>query len=278
MRKFKKIYIEITNMCNLSCSFCSKSKRQNKEMTVEEFEHIIKKIDKHTNYIYLHVKGEPLLHSKLEDILNICSKYNKKVHITTNGTLISKRLNLLLSNNCITQLNISLHSENKEKNYLDNIFNSAEKLSKNKAIIYRFWTMNNNSFDEKSTSIVEKIIDHYDLSTEIVEKIQKDIKTEIQKNIHINKANQFIWPSLDNNYMEEEGYCHALRIHIAILVDGTVVPCCLDGEGVINLGNIFEEELSDILDKKRTKDIMKGFQDRKVTEELCKRCSFKEKF
>ena len=99
-----------------------------------------------------------------------------------------------------------------------------------------------------------------------------------QDHIFVDKQEQFTWPSLNNDFCNPFGYCYGLKSHIAILVDGTVVPCCLDSEGIINLGNIYEESLDEILNKERTKAIKKGFQERKAIEELCKHCTYKNKF
>ena len=171
MKKFKKIYIEITNNCNLSCSFCSIDKRIKETISLENLEKLLIKIDDYTDYVYLHVKGEPLLHPNLKEVLDLCQKYNKKVNITTNGTLLKERENIL-THPIIRQINISLHSENKKVNYLENIFQTVDKL-KYKIIIYRFWTMDNYFLDEKSTKIVNKITNYYNLSPETVEKIKK---------------------------------------------------------------------------------------------------------
>ena len=92
---FKKIYIEITNVCNLKCKFCPDTSRKKAFMSVGEFEHIINKIHNHTNLVALHVKGEPLLHNKLEDILEVLEKYNLKANITTNGTLIKEKMQII---------------------------------------------------------------------------------------------------------------------------------------------------------------------------------------
>lgn len=67
--KFKKIYVEITNICNLNCSFCSKDNLKKKEMSLQEFDKVLSKIRQYTDTIYLHVKGEPLLHSKQKKFL-----------------------------------------------------------------------------------------------------------------------------------------------------------------------------------------------------------------
>ena len=117
--KFKRIYIEITNICNLKCSFCSNSKRNKKEMSIDEFELVMSKITMYTDYIYLHVKGETLSHHYLDDILSICKKYNKKVCITTNGVFLKDRLDILpetnLCSNCAKN-QPDLHLTSREEN------------------------------------------------------------------------------------------------------------------------------------------------------------------
>lgn len=278
MKKFKSIYIEITNICNLSCSFCSQDNLEKKNITSSEFEYILKEINNYTDYIYLHVKGEPLLHPNLKEILNLCKKYNKQVNITTNGTLLMKNIEILKNSKVVRQINISLHSENNKEHYLDEIFDATRQLSEDIIVVYRFWTLNNLKLNKKSTEIVEKITDNYKLSTETVDKIYTDENIKIANNIYISKDNLFVWPDLNNSYYKEEGYCHALKTHIAILVDGTVIPCCLDSKGIINLGNIYKEKFTDILNKERTINIRNNFNNRKCSEELCKHCSFKERF
>lgn len=275
MKKFKKIYIEITNICNLNCSFCSIDNRVKKEISINDFEEVLKKINDYTDYIYLHVKGEPLIHKNLKELLDIAKKYNKKVNITTNGTLIEKNIDVL-NHPAVRQINISLHSENNKDNYFEDIFSSVNKIN-NKIIVYRFWTMNNNLLNEKSTDIVNKIISYYKLSPEYVDKINNDNHIKIKDNIYIDKANEFIWPDLDNDYYNEIGYCYALKDQLAILVDGKVVPCCLDSKGIINLGNIYNESLEEIINSKKIQEMKENFSNRKACEELCKHCSFKDR-
>lgn len=278
MKKFKSIYVEITNICNLNCSFCSQDNLEKKSIKLAEFEHILKEINDYTDYIYLHVKGEPLLHQNLKEILDLCKKYNKQVNLTTNGTLLKNSKDILLNSKVVRQINISLHSENNKEHYLDEIFDVTKQLAKDIIIVYRFWTLKNLKLNTNSTQIVEKIIDNYNLSTDIVDKIYNEENIKIANNIYISKDNLFVWPDLNNSYYNEQGYCHALKTHIAILVDGTVIPCCLDSKGIINLGNIYQEKFSDILNKQRTINIRNNFNNRRCSEELCKHCSFKERF
>jgi len=244
-------------------------------MTKEEYKIILEKIKDYTDYIYLHVKGEPLLHPELIDFIKLAEKYHLKVNLTTNGTLFPKLAKELGSCENLNKINFSLHSENNILNYCENIFDNIKYLSPKTTIIYRLWTLKDHKLDEKSTKIVERLKRYYKLSPEIVERIKKENNIKILSTIYVDKDNEFIWPTINRH--KSLGYCYALKTHIAILVDGTVVPCCLDGNGVINLGNILETSLDEIINSEKYKKIQKSFQDRKPCEELCLSCKFKEK-
>ncbi len=124
---------------------------------------------------------------------------------------------------------------------------------------------------------MDNLKDYYKLSPEIVEKLKTEKHVKIRDNLYVDKALEFVWPSLDNDYYNEVGTCYALKDQLAILVDGTVVPCCLDSAGIIKLGNIFEDSMDDIINSKRYQDMLLGFRNRCVNEELCKKCSFKDR-
>ena len=276
-KRFKKIYIEITNNCNLNCSFCSIINKPKKEMSINEFKIIINKIKEYTDYIYLHIKGEPLLHSKLDEILNICDKNNIKVNITTNGTLLKRRKSILLKHKSIRQINVSLHSENNIINYFEDVFSTCKELSKNIYINYRLWTLEDYTLNKESTTIVNKIIKSYNLSTELVEKIKNDKNITIDINTFVNKNNLFVWPDESLN-LNIDSKCYGLIDQLGILVDGTIVPCCLDSNGIINLGNIFKDDLEDVLNSDLVKNIINGFKNNKSICLLCKNCNFKDRF
>ena len=271
--KFRKIYIEITNKCNLSCSFCSISHRELKEMSVKEFEHVLKEVSIYTKTIYLHVKGEPLYHSMLDEILSICDMYEMRVNITTNATLLEHKVEILQKHVCLRKLNISLHCETSMKDYYNRVFKAASKLE-NVYIVYRLWTLEDLRLNKESMKIVDAISSYYKLEEEMKNKIICEKHVQIKDHIIVDKDNMFTWPDLKNDFTHKEGYCFALKTHIAILSNGDVVPCCLDGEGVLKLGNIFEESLSSILEKEKTKRIKKSFQNRKPCETLCQKCGF----
>jgi len=263
MKKFKKIYVEITNICNLNCKFCPNDNLEKREMTLEEFEKILNKVNDHTDYLYLHVKGEPLLHSKFKEILLLSKKYNKQINITTNGTLLKKRIDDIIESRTVRQVNISLQSII-NMNILEDIIECADTLSENNIQVqYRMWA--NNKYQKH---ILNKLIGYYN-----IEFITNNNK--LKNNLYLNLDKEFIWPNLANNYISDTGTCYGTRTHIGILSDGTVIPCCLDSSGVINLGNIFNEKFEDILNKERIKEMKTNFQNNKICEELCQKCGYR---
>lgn len=279
--KIKRIYVEITNICNKQCSFCSINNRPKQEMSVANFEYIIKEIKPITNYIYLHVKGEPLLHSQLNKILSLCDQYKIHVNITTNGTLLHSKVQIINSHPCIRQINISLNSEeHPNKKYLNQILSSIQTIQNDQEryIVYRLWAQPNNQLSLPSHPMLNILGNFYQVSYDIKEKIKETNNIKLQKNIYLNRQAQFEWPNLKNPTQSITGTCHGLKDHFAILVDGTVVPCCLDSDGVINLGNIFKTPISQILNNEKTKQILKGYQCNTLIEELCQKCSYRLRF
>ncbi len=280
MKRFKKIYIEITNICNLSCNFCLISKRDKQSMSYSQLIHIINEIKPYTDYIYIHVKGEPLLHQELDKILLLCENNNIKVNIVTNGTLLNNKKEILLNSKAVRQISISMHSlTNKEgiENDMKDILEFTKEALKNNIIIsYRFWNINNeNNINAKIFNIIGN---YFCLDDSISKKLTDEKSIKICSNLYINKDMQFSWPTLSSEFISDKGFCYGLKDQIAILVDGTVVPCCLDGEGIIKLGNIFEDSFESILAKEKTKRIIKAFLNNKVVEELCQKCSYKNRF
>ena len=273
---FKKIYIEITNICNLKCKFCPETSRKKECMPLEKFEEVISKIYNYTNLVCLHIKGEPLLHKNLEGILGVLEKYNLKANITTNGTLIKEKLDVLKNSKAVRQINFSIHSimqnEKLNEQYLKNIFEGVEELE-NIIISYRLWNLKDIKENDRNINIIKSIEDYYKISNLKQQLIENEF-TQLRKDIFINQDTEFTWPDIDKEEIIGNGRCLALKDQVAILVDGTVVPCCLDNNGDIPLGNIFEETMEEILDKPQSKLIKKNFESSIKTCKLCKTCGF----
>lgn len=274
--KFKKIYIEITNHCNLSCSFCSKDYKKKRQITEQEFLHILKEITPYTSTIYLHVKGEPLLHSNLDELLSLTDLFSVRVNITTNGILLPHQLETINKHASVKKINISLHAEYKNSDIIEKILKATTKLRRDIIVILRLWTLKEKVLDKKSLKIVERLKKFYSLSEEIVEKIKTEKNIKINSTTYVDKDYKFIWPKKTN--YKSCGYCMALKTQIAILADGTVVPCCLDSKGIINLGNIYNQSFFSILTSSRLQKLKTSFQNHVPSEELCQSCTFKERF
>ena len=276
---FKKIYIEITNICNLKCTFCPETNRKKQSISIENFEEIIRKIHKHTKLVCLHVKGEPLLHNNLADILKILEKYELKANITTNGTLIKEKLEIIKKSEAVRQINFSIHSitQNEKLNtqYIQDIFESAEQLE-NIIISYRLWNLKTIKENDINNNIIKTIEDYYSIAN-LKQQLTENDFLKLKENVFINQDIEFTWPDINKKEIIERGRCLGLKEQIAILVDGTVVPCCLDNNGDIPLGNILEETLEDILNNSKSVGIKKGFENNIIICKLCKTCGFLEK-
>jgi len=260
---YKKVYVEITNNCNLSCDFCIKNKRNRKFMNKEEFLIILSKLKGITNYLYFHVLGEPLLHPEINNFIDTASEYYK-INITTNGYLIDR----IKDNKNINMLNISLHSYDSKynislSNYLDNIFNTVDLLIKNGTKVnFRLWVDN-----RENDNIINYINSYYKTNIRLE-------KCKIKDNLYLDISSYFIWPDLENNYYNDVGKCYGLIDHFGILVDGTIVPCCLDSKANINLGNIYKDDIDKVLNSDTCKEMVLGFKNNKKIQELCKHCKF----
>jgi radical SAM protein with 4Fe4S-binding SPASM domain len=259
-------------------------------MSIDMFCKILDQIKDHTEYIYLHVKGEPLLHPEIDQFLDICYDKGFKVNITTNGTLINKVKDKLLLKPALRMINFSLHSfdgnegaQNKEE-YLYNILSfTKEALKRTETMIaLRLWNYEeDNSINlekKKNDAMLAAIEKEFNLDDRILEQVLPGKGIKIADRIYLNQDHQFQWPDLKENEDDGKGFCYGLRNQVAILVDGTVVPCCLDGEGVIALGNINTTHFSEIVESKRACNIFDGFSRREAVEELCRKCGYRKKF
>lgn len=277
MKRFAKVYIEISNICNLKCSFCPGTNRKPKKMNTDEFRTVLEKIKDYTDYIYFHLLGEPLCHPQLEEFLKLAESMQFKVIITTNGTLLNKNKEILLNSKSHYKTVISLHSFEANdnnisfENYLKECFEYAKVSENKKVVVLRLW---NNGGEN---SLNEKIL--YTLENYFPKPwVNERNGTRIGQKIYIQYGDKFDWPSLESDNINEKVFCYGLRDQIGVLADGTVVPCCLDNNGEIPLGNIFKDDLENILSSQKAQNIYNGFSNRTAQEELCKRCSFVRKF
>lgn len=251
-------------------------------MATKQFEYVAKQISPLTDTICLHLMGEPLLHPNLNDILKIAEQYNLNVNLTTNGTLLKQNCNLLL-NNKIRKISVSLHSFEANKQniclseYLSNVIETCSLLNQktNTIIEFRLWN-NNQNLNQLNETIINTLCNYF--NTNII--LQKNVKNyTIIENVFLGFEDVFEWPiNTTNKNKDDCKFCYALKTHFGILCDGTVVPCCLDSEGRLALGNIFKQDINEILSCQRAKDLRKGFANRNINESFCKTCSYAKRF
>ncbi len=285
-KQFSRIYLEITNICNLSCSFCLGNHRPSHFMSVCEFETILPQLTPFTDYLCLHVLGEPLLHPDLADLLDAAHRHGFRVNITTNGTLLAKMQETLLQAPALRKVSISLHSletpdEAVRTAYLREVAAFANLAPQHDVLCeLRLWNLGVDRIDNRE--IFTPLCQQLGLDDATIASARAGIEqtggVTLKPKLFLGKAARFVWPSLDAPRTEQPVFCHALRNQAAILCDGTVVPCCLDSHGDMPLGNVFETPFGEILKGERAIAIYDGFSRRHPSEELCKRCGYATRF
>ena len=277
MKRFNKIYLEISNVCNLKCNFCPGTRRKAHIMTEEDFSSLLPKLRPWTDYLYFHLMGEPLCHPMLEWFLELAGGAGIKVILTTNGTLLKKQEAVLLCSPALHKVNISLHAFEANdlsmpfSEYLAQCFDFGKAANGKKLVVYRLW--NNGGADEKNDAILAAMEAAFPKPWKVERR-----GTRIGDRVYLEYGDKFDWPDLSAEDGGERVFCYGLRDQIGVLCDGTVVPCCLDHEGDIALGNLFEESMDKILETPRAKAIYEGFGNKKASEELCRKCGYARRF
>lgn len=277
MKRFQKIYLEISNYCNLDCAFCPGTRRPRHAMTQAEFSSLLVKLRPWTDYLYFHLMGEPLVHPQLAVFLELAGEAGFKVILTTNGTLLSKKQDVLLSAPGLHKLNISLHAFEANalavpfSQYLSDCFSFGQAAQGKKLVVYRLW--NQGGADAKNAEILHTMKQFFPAPW-----TEQRRGIRIGDRIFLEYGDKFDWPDLSAPEGDAQMFCYGLRDQLGILCNGTVVPCCLDHEGDLALGNLFTQSLEEILASPLAQDIYGGFSQRKATQELCRKCGYARRF
>lgn len=282
----KRIYIEISNICNLQCTFCPVVERDKEVMSLEDFSRVLKEAKPLAEEVCLHLMGEPLAHPEFTKILAVCEELRVPIQLTTNGVVIEKKVEDLLNATVIRQINFSIQAykdnfPNKPlDSYLKPIFDFTKQAFEKRPemyINYRLWNQKESDSPENE---------------EVYQKVENEFEVEINRNIQVESIkskrllnrlylhfdSRFEWPSYDLPPQGVEGRCHALISHIGIHANGTVVPCCLDKEANIPLGNCLKDDLVSILNSERALTMKKGFQNNQRVEKFCQHCTYINRF
>ncbi len=275
-KKYSRVYVEITNICNRSCSFCPGTKRDARRMTLDEFSHICSELSGLTDYIYFHVMGEPLTHPELPEFIKYAVGMGFKSAITTNGTLLDKCGDSLITSG-VYKVSLSVHSfegndADEQSSYLESLCKFADKASKAGVLtVFRLW---NRGCDDGRNDITLDFLKNYFAD----EWTWGARGARLRDKLHLEYGDRFAWPDIEADEGDTDVFCYGLRDHFGILSDGRVIPCCLDREGEITLGNIYETPIRDILSATRAESIRAGFDRRCAVEELCRKCGYARRF
>lgn len=274
---YSRVYVEITTICNRNCTFCPGTKRELQRMSMEEFQKIIEKLKGVTKYLYLHVMGEPLTHPLLPEFIRYATEQGFRVAVTTNGTLLAKRGHELLEAG-VYKVNISIHSfeegsDEAYRQYISDCIRFADEASAAGVLtVLRLW---NRGFDAGRNINTLELLQEYFSGEEWTEGSRG---SRIRPKLHLEYGERFEWPDMKKEDRGNEVYCYGLKDHFAVLCDGRVIPCCLDREGEITLGNLFMQTPEEILSSHRAVCMKQGFQNRRATEELCRKCGYARRF
>ena len=284
--RFKRVYLEISNLCNLRCPFCIPLSRPTGRMSAQRFREAAEQIRPFSDYLYLHVKGEPLCHPELPEILSICHELGFQVNVTTNGTLLRERGEALLSCPAVRQVNLSIHSfsqlpaQEGERCLEEAIAFGKRALEQGRPyVVYRMWNLGEGRrIDPASLALLRRIGREFPTAHDLEAELAFKKSAAIAKGVFLSWEEEFVWPSLKNPYVSDTGRCYGGRQMLGVLWDGTVVPCCLDSNGEAPLGNLFETPFSQIVASPVLEEMVRGFDGGRVTQELCRRCSYRTRF
>ena len=280
MANHRKAYLEITNVCNLACAFCPGTSRKHGRLDMPGFTFLAKRLSGWAEYLFFHLMGEPTAHPLLPDFINYASELGMKSIITTNGTLLSTRADALIAAKP-HKVSISLHAFEANtagmpqgltfERYISDCLEFSEKAAEGGIIaVLRLWNLDgraDGALNEQNDKVLKMLHSHFPNEWHTIRSGQK-----LCERVFLEWGEKFDWPMPDGEIRGDEGFCYALRDQIGVLCDGTVVPCCLDRNGDISLGNLYESTLDEILGSPRAKAIYDGFTAHRCTEELCRRC------
>jgi len=267
----KRVYLELTNACNLNCSFCSNPKG-NRFLDIKQIDNYLIQIKEYCNYIYLHILGEPTLHPDFNEILNLLDKYDFNLQLVSNGTLLNKYPDLL-NHKCLRKLSISIHSvsnldiENSYFETIDNLINN----NTNTKIELRFYDKYNLSKDIQN--YLDRLKEKY-----AFEITSKDNSYKLKENTYIYFEDLFRWPNINDPFISNTGTCHGAIDMIGINSNSDVTICCLDPYAHNKIGNLNNDSLKNILNSKEYLKYIDEFRNNKITSDLCSKCSYRLRF
>jgi len=301
-KRFRSIYIEITNQCDRACAFCPGTERQAASMDAQLFRLAVDQAAPLAEQVYPHVLGEPLTHPDFPSFVAYCASVGLPMAVTTNGTRIAGPAGEALLNPIVAQVNFSLHGLDPaaEKDWIIffSILDFAARALSARPEMYlnlRLWNLDKRDDPlarHSNAFFLSKIEERFGLVPGSAGAPNTRKSRRLTGRLYLHSDTVFEWPdggvlpggetktgeSLRSGSDDHRGTCRALDTHCGILADGTVVPCCLDRNGTLALGNIRERSLGDILASPRAKAMADGFARCELVEKQCRGCGYRQRF
>lgn len=267
-----RCYLEITNICNLNCVFCPKNDRTPRRLSAEEFSLLTDRLAGKVKFLYFHLMGEPMLHPLLPNFIAEARDKGFIPVLTTNGALISSAIANRLLDHLPYKIQISLHSHEgngkvQPEAYIREVMTfSIEAARRGCVVVLRLW--NQGGYDSENTQLLDLLASYVPQPW-----TARPDGFRMTQNLYLEYDRMFEWPDAEGEEKEEaQVFCYALQKQIGVLVDGSVVPCCLDHAGSVRFGNLLTQSLDEILSSPRAVAMLQGFQHHTATEALCRNC------
>jgi MoaA/NifB/PqqE/SkfB family radical SAM enzyme len=286
-QRFEKVHVEISNICNLQCSFCPEVKRSKGFMDPALFARVLAEVAPRAEQLAFHLMGDPLTHPRLPELVDIAASHGSRIFFVTNGTLLREDRAALLLHPAFRQVNFSLHSfadnfpGRDPSSYLTRVFEFTERALRERPdlyVNYRLWNLRAPRGDGENRELLRRVEERFGFRVGSEVDVRRRKSFLVRGRLYLHFDTEFTWPALELPVLGERGTCYGLSSHFGVLVDGTVVPCCLDKEGAIPLGNLRDSSLAEILAGPRASAMRNGFREGRLVEDLCRRCQYIERF
>jgi MoaA/NifB/PqqE/SkfB family radical SAM enzyme len=241
-------WADVTSECNLKCIMCPQSrglKPRQAKMPVEMFRSIIDDVRENHPLIKLYLSGEPLLHEGLFEMIEYAGAGGCRTMIHTNATALTKEMSERILASALTFLCFSFDGCTPEIYERLRPPASFAQVSSN---IRQYLDLRRQCGGGPHTAI--EIIRMRETEGLLTDFVQEWMAAGAD-DVHI--VDCLTWHGLVDDRRigcrpDAAGYkpCAAPFQHGCILSDGTVVPCCLDVNGRMPLGNVAATRFRDI--------------------------------
>lgn len=297
--------VDITTRCNLRCKHCRTDSIEH-EFSVKEIQEIADKCKEYSPKVIFISGGEPLVRNDIVKVVKIFKKISPLICINTNATLINKQLIEQLIDAGVNYIQVSLDGIENMHNQIRGKGMYRETIN-NLRLINEYQDKISLHISSLVSMLNIKYMDEFVNQLINIEKIKVDLlgfKRFIPKNVMAGKYNlgqEGLKKMYENLQMLQEKYKEKVQIvadfpiknvynyektvkimekynlecagcdagvgNFCIRTDGSVSPCSLL---YVSAGNIFEQDLEDIVDS----DVFKKLLNREITGK-CGTCKYK---